>query len=127
MLFYNHFRTPEEILGIMLDNKGTVLAGVPTVLQGCQAEMSKNPEKYEKLRGVWDRATCGGSAPPPAMIEWYWKTWGKLKLKIILSLFAFYFLFIYFVLFFSVLLLRFCALNLNKLHKQTKTLIILYF
>ena len=59
---------------LMVAEGVTVSAGVPTIWQGIKGLYEAQPEHYdlEKLT----RLTCGGSAPPPSLIRWYWDTLG---------------------------------------------------
>ncbi len=68
------FMTPETILDLMVQEKVTVSAGVPTIWQGVKAAIEANPGKWElsTLKSV----TCGGSAPPRALIQWFSETLG---------------------------------------------------
>ncbi len=52
----------------------TISAGVPTIWQGVKAVLEANPGKYDLSK--LSRLTCGGSAPPPSLIRWYWDTLG---------------------------------------------------
>ncbi len=56
------------ICQLLQDEKVTVTAGVPTIWMGVKAEIEANPGKYDfsSLRAM----TCGGSAPPRALIDW---------------------------------------------------------
>ena len=53
---------------MLQDEQVTVTAGVPTIWMGVKAEIEANPGKYDfsNLRTM----TCGGSAPPRALIDW---------------------------------------------------------
>lgn len=68
------FMTPETILDMMVQEKVTVSAGVPTIWQGVKAAIESNPDKWDlsTLKSV----TCGGSAPPRALIQWFSETLG---------------------------------------------------
>ncbi len=58
-----------SICQLLADEKVTVTAGVPTIWMGVKAELEANPGKYDlsSLRAM----TCGGSAPPRALIDWF--------------------------------------------------------
>ncbi len=58
-----------SICQLLQDEKVTVTAGVPTIWMGVKAELEANPGKYDlsSLRAM----TCGGSAPPRALIDWF--------------------------------------------------------
>lgn len=70
----HRFMQPARLAQLMVDEKVTVSAGVPTIWQGLKAEIEANPSKYD-LSNL-SRLTCGGSAPPASLIEWYWKELG---------------------------------------------------
>ncbi len=57
-----------SICQLLQDEKVTITAGVPTIWMGVKAEIEANPGKYDfsHLRSM----TCGGSAPPRALIDW---------------------------------------------------------
>jgi fatty-acyl-CoA synthase len=57
-----------SICQLLQDEKVTITAGVPTIWLGVKAELEANPGKYDlsSLRSM----TCGGSAPPRALIDW---------------------------------------------------------
>lgn len=58
-----------SICQLLQDEKVTCTAGVPTIWLGVRIELEKNPGKYDlsSLRSM----TCGGSAPPRALIDWF--------------------------------------------------------
>lgn len=58
-----------SICQLLQDEKVTITAGVPTIWLGVKAEIEANPGKYDftHLRSM----TCGGSAPPRALIDWF--------------------------------------------------------
>ncbi len=58
-----------SICQLLQDEKVTCTAGVPTIWLGVRIELEKNPGKYDlsHLRTM----TCGGSAPPRALIDWF--------------------------------------------------------
>ena len=70
----HRFMDPARLLDLMVTEGVTVSAGVPTIWQGIKGLYEAQPEHYdlEKLT----RLTCGGSAPPPSLIRWYWDTLG---------------------------------------------------
>ncbi len=70
----HRFMQPERVAQLMADEGVTVSAGVPTIWQGLQAAIQQNPGKLDLSK--LSRLTCGGSAPPASMIEWYWKELG---------------------------------------------------
>ena len=61
---------PDAFLRLMQEEEVTISAGVPTIWQGVKATLEANPGKYDI--STVGRLTCGGSAPPPSMIRWYW-------------------------------------------------------
>lgn len=57
------------ICQLLQDEQVTITAGVPTIWMGVKLELEANPGKYDlsHLRAM----TCGGSAPPRALIDWF--------------------------------------------------------
>lgn len=74
-ILYNCFRAPMDILDMMFDHRVTLLLGVPFYLNQIKIALEENAVKYESMRGIWNRAVCGGSEPPASMIKWYWDEW----------------------------------------------------
>lgn len=70
----HRFMDPARMLELMIQEEVTISAGVPTIWQGIKGIYESNPGKYD-LSGL-ERLTCGGSAPPPSLIRWYWDTLG---------------------------------------------------
>jgi len=70
----HRFMDPARLIQLMVDEEVTVSAGVPTIWQGVKALYEANPGKYDL--SALSRLTCGGSAPPPSLIRWYWDTLG---------------------------------------------------
>ena len=70
----HRFMAPERLLSLLADEGVTLSAGVPTIWQGVKSLVEANPDQYD-LSGL-SRLTCGGSAPPPSLIRWYWDTLG---------------------------------------------------
>lgn len=66
----HRFMIPDAFLRLMQNEDVTLSAGVPTIWQGVKAALEANPGKYD-ISSV-ARLTCGGSAPPPSLIRWYW-------------------------------------------------------
>ena len=66
----HRFMIPDAFLQLMQNEDVTLSAGVPTIWQGVKAALEANPGKYD-ISSV-ARLTCGGSAPPPSLIRWYW-------------------------------------------------------
>jgi fatty-acyl-CoA synthase len=60
---------PESVLDLLVSEKVTLTAGVPTVWLGVLQELDRHPTKYDlsSLRAL----VVGGSAAPPAMIRAY--------------------------------------------------------
>jgi fatty-acyl-CoA synthase len=59
---------------LLATERVTVSSGVPTIWQGVRSILEANPDQYD-LSSL-SRLTCGGSAPPPSLIRWYWDTLG---------------------------------------------------
>ena len=70
----HRFMDPQRLLNLMVDEGVTVSAGVPTIWQGVKGLYEAAPEQYD-LSNL-SRLTCGGSAPPPSLIRWFWDTLG---------------------------------------------------
>lgn len=70
----HRFMTPNTFLDLMVSEKVTVSAGVPTIWQGVKALLEAEPQKYDISHLA--RMTCGGSAPPVSMMRWYWDKFG---------------------------------------------------
>lgn len=70
----HRFMDPKRLIQLMVDEQVTVSAGVPTIWQGLKSLYEANPGKYDL--SALSRVTCGGSAPPPSLIRWYWDTLG---------------------------------------------------
>ena len=70
----HRFMDPARLLRLIADEGVTISAGVPTIWQGVKAVLEAEPDTYD-LRQL-SRVTCGGSAPPPSLIRWYWDTLG---------------------------------------------------
>ena len=66
----HRFMIPDAFLRLMQEEEVTISAGVPTIWQGVKATLEANPGNYDI--STVGRLTCGGSAPPPSMIRWYW-------------------------------------------------------
>lgn len=65
------FMQPDALLDLIAEESVTVSAGVPTIWQGAMAAIQKEPARWRL--GKLQRVTCGGSAPPPALIRWFWE------------------------------------------------------
>ncbi len=70
----HRFMTPDRLIDLMVDEGVTISAGVPTIWQGIKSLIDDNPGKYDMSE--LSRLTCGGSAPPPSLIRWYWDELG---------------------------------------------------
>ena len=70
----HRFMAPDRLLSLLADEGVTLSAGVPTIWQGVKSLVEANPGHYD-LSSL-SRLTCGGSAPPPSLIRWYWDTLG---------------------------------------------------
>jgi fatty-acyl-CoA synthase len=70
----SRYMDPEKLVQLMAGEGVTISAGVPTIWQGVRSVVEKNPGKYDLSR--LSRLTCGGSAPPPSLIRWYWDVLG---------------------------------------------------
>jgi len=66
----HRFMSPDRLIQLLADEGVTISAGVPTIWQGVKSIAQANPGKYDLSK--LERLTCGGSAPPPSLIEWYW-------------------------------------------------------
>ena len=70
----HRFMAPDRLLSLLADEGVTLSAGVPTIWQGVKGLVEAYPDQYD-LSSL-SRLTCGGSAPPPSLIRWYWDTLG---------------------------------------------------
>ena len=70
----HRFMQPQRVLQLMSEEGVSLSAGVPTIWQGLRAEIESNPNTYNLSR--LQRLTCGGSAPPLSLIQWYWEELG---------------------------------------------------
>lgn len=66
----HRFMDPARLLQLIADEGVTISAGVPTIWQGVKALYEADPERYDL--SALSRLTCGGSAPPPSLIRWFW-------------------------------------------------------
>ncbi len=73
-VYPHRFMVPEHLARLIQDCDVTISAGVPTIWQGIKGIMEAEPGKYQ-FKSL-SRLTCGGSAPPPSLIEWYWDELG---------------------------------------------------
>mmetsp|Transcript_36257 Transcript_36257/g.93490 ORF Transcript_36257/g.93490 Transcript_36257/m.93490 type:complete len:572 (+) Transcript_36257:53-1768(+) len=76
MVMTGRFMDPESTLQCMIDWEVELSTGVPTVWQGMKASVEKRG--VEKMRSVLKlkTLTCGGSAPPSALMAWYGEALG---------------------------------------------------
>ncbi len=70
----HRFMGMEKIAELISMEGVTVSAGVPTIWQGIKGLIEASPGKYDFSN--LSRLTCGGSAPPPSLIRWYWDELG---------------------------------------------------
>ena len=66
-VFPGPFLDPDSLLELLVSERVTVTAGVPTVWMGLLQVLDKNPGKYDlsRVRAI----VCGGSAASPALIR----------------------------------------------------------
>ncbi len=74
MVLPNRYMDVTRLAELLSQEEVTVSAGVPTIWQGIKGVLEANPGKYD-LSSL-SRMTCGGSAPPAALIRWYWDQLG---------------------------------------------------
>ena len=70
----HRFMDPARLLELMASEGATVSSGVPTIWQGIKSLYEANPDQFDLSKLA--RLTCGGSAPPPSLIRWYWDALG---------------------------------------------------
>ena len=70
----HRFMQPDRLIQLMSDEGVTISAGVPTIWQGVMQIMQNDADQFDLSK--LDRLICGGSAPPLAMMRWYWDTLG---------------------------------------------------
>ena len=68
----HRFMDPARLLDLIVSEGVTLSAGVPTIWQGVKGLYEANPDQYDL--SALSRLTCGGSAPPPSLIRWFWDT-----------------------------------------------------
>jgi fatty-acyl-CoA synthase len=62
--------SPAGLVPMLVDEKVTFSAGVPTVWLGIQHHLTEHPEAdVSSIRAF----LCGGSAVPRSLIDWYWR------------------------------------------------------
>jgi len=69
----HRFMDPKSLVELMSGEEVTISLGVPTIWQGVRGFLEQNPG-FDL--GSLTRMTCGGSAPPVSLIEWYAKKYG---------------------------------------------------
>ncbi len=70
----HRFMDPKRIAQMLIDEKVTISAGVPTIWQGLRAVVDAAPDQFDF--SSLQRVTCGGAAAPEALIRWYWEKLG---------------------------------------------------
>jgi acyl-CoA synthetase (AMP-forming)/AMP-acid ligase II len=70
----HRFMDPGRLARLMADEGVTISAGVPTIWQGVRAVYEAAPDKFDL--SALTRVTCGGSAPPLSLIQWFWDELG---------------------------------------------------
>lgn len=70
----HRFMSPERLVNLMAQEQVTLSAGVPTIWQGIKAFLEQSPDSCDLSH--LSRLTCGGSAPPESLVEWYWNELG---------------------------------------------------
>ncbi len=70
----HRFMDPVRLLDLLVSEGVTLSSGVPTIWQGVKTLVESDPSQFDLSK--LSRLTCGGSAPPPSLIRWYWDTLG---------------------------------------------------
>jgi acyl-CoA synthetase (AMP-forming)/AMP-acid ligase II len=70
----HRFMDATRLVELLASERVTISSGVPTIWQGVKSIVEADPDKYD-LSSL-SRLTCGGSAPPPSLIRWYWDVLG---------------------------------------------------
>ena len=70
----HRFMDVSRLVELLASERVTLSSGVPTIWQGVRSILEANPDKYDLSSLA--RLTCGGSAPPPSLIRWYWDSLG---------------------------------------------------
>lgn len=73
-VFPHRFMTPDRLAQLISDEGVTISAGVPTIWQGLRGMVEADPKRFDL--SALQRVTCGGSAPPPSLIQWFWEALG---------------------------------------------------
>ncbi|MEE4361186.1 MAG: long-chain fatty acid--CoA ligase [Pseudomonadales bacterium] len=69
-VYPHRFMDPKRLAQLISDEGVTISAGVPTIWQGLRAAYEAQPDAFDF--SALQRVTCGGSAPPASLIEWFW-------------------------------------------------------
>ena len=69
-VYPHRFMTPDRLAELMDSEQVTISAGVPTIWQGIRQIVETDPKRFDL--SALERVTCGGSAPPPSLIRWFW-------------------------------------------------------
>jgi fatty-acyl-CoA synthase len=69
----HRFMDAKSLVELMSGEEVTISLGVPTIWQGVKGYLEQNPGVD---LGSLTRMTCGGSAPPVSLIEWYARKYG---------------------------------------------------
>lgn len=73
-VFPHRFMDPKRLTELLESEQITMSAGVPTIWQGVRSVLEAAPGKFDLSK--LQRLTCGGSAPPPSLIGWFWDELG---------------------------------------------------
>ena len=73
-VYPHRFMDPQRLTELLASEKVSMSAGVPTIWQGVRAVLEAAPGKFDLSH--LKRMTCGGSAPPPSLIQWFWDELG---------------------------------------------------
>ncbi|TVS08291.1 MAG: long-chain-fatty-acid--CoA ligase, partial [Gammaproteobacteria bacterium] len=73
-VYPHRFMDPQRLTELLASEKVSMSAGVPTIWQGVRAVLEAAPGKFDL--SYLKRMTCGGSAPPPSLIQWFWDELG---------------------------------------------------
>jgi fatty-acyl-CoA synthase len=69
----HRFMDAKNLVELMRGEEVTISLGVPTIWQGVKTYLESDPGL---TLGTLSRMTCGGSAPPISLIDWYWNEHG---------------------------------------------------
>lgn len=73
-VFPHRFMDPKRLTELLDAENITMSAGVPTIWQGVRSVLEAAPGQFDLSH--LQRLTCGGSAPPPSLIGWFWDELG---------------------------------------------------